>query len=251
MPALFSSEQFPHSQTAAENITRKAREKRAESGPISETWEIEDHLTALNARLSPLRAIGTELLDAGIRTYRVLWPESEPPQTVAELSKCLLAAETRLREWRSSSARAGADEALTFVLPWYEGINLDTLETLRSDSKWMSDPELVQRCKETAYSMAQYANTRDIINGPAYSDAEDDDIEEEGDEAEEIVDEEIEAEAPDTANGTAERIAADISFEAAVDITTDGAADTVVDPATEIAPETRASSTDPRSSAAV
>ena len=82
-------------------------------------------------------------MDAAIRAYRVLWPRSSTPATNDELSKCLQASEARLRERRVSAARAGADEALTFVLSWYEGINLDVLQTMRVDSKWMTDPELV------------------------------------------------------------------------------------------------------------
>ena len=170
--AFLSSEHFSHSKAAAANITIKAREKRAESGPISEEWDIEDHLTALDARISPLRCIGTELLEAGIRVYRILWPESATPATIAELSKCLLAAETRLREWRSSSARAGADQALTFVLSWYEAIDLNALKSLRSDSKWTSDPTLIQCRKEAASFMASYAQTQNLIPGPVYSDDE-------------------------------------------------------------------------------
>ena len=112
----FFLEHFPHSQAAADNVTRRARQKKAATGPISEAWDIDDHLTALNARLSPLKTIGVNILDAAVRVYRVLWPESEAPASVTELSHCLQACEDRLNEWRASAARVGADEALTFVL---------------------------------------------------------------------------------------------------------------------------------------
>ena len=121
----------------------KARQKKAESGPISAEWDIDDHLKALHARLSPLHNIVIDLLNAAIRAYGVLWPDSGAPKSVAELASCLQASEDRLREWRSSSDRAGADEALTYVLSWYEGIDLDVLQTLRSNSKWTTDPELI------------------------------------------------------------------------------------------------------------
>ena len=84
---------FPHSQPAANNLTRKARQRRAEAGPISEEWDIEDHLIALSGRLSPLKAVGVGLLDAAIRMYRVLWPNAETPATADELSRCLMAYE--------------------------------------------------------------------------------------------------------------------------------------------------------------
>ena len=94
----------------------------------------------------------------------------------------MLTAETRLREWRSSLARAGVDQALTFVLSWYESIDLRALQSLRSDSKWTSDPTLIQSRKEAAAFMANYAQTQYFIPGPVYSDGED---EEDDDEAEE------------------------------------------------------------------
>ena len=212
--------------------------------------DIEDHLTALDARISPLRCIGTELLHAGIRVYRTLWPESASLATIAELSKCLLAAETRLREWRSSSARAGADQALTFVLSWYETIDLNALKSLRSDSKWTSDPTLIQSRKEAASFMSSYAQTQTFIPGPVYSDDEDDDDEE--DDEEEEADEETEVETPDTATAaaadTAKSAAADTSSEAASDITGNPVITSTVDPATETTPEPRTAPADPSSS---
>ena len=126
-----------------DNVTLKARERRAKSGPISEEWNIDDHLTALSSRLSPMRALGVGLLDAAIRVYRVLWPCAETPASVDELSWCLQACEKRLREWRASAARVGADEAMIYVLSWYEGINLDALQSMHASSKWTTDPDLV------------------------------------------------------------------------------------------------------------
>ena len=96
MIAFLSSDHFSHSKDAALNTVRKARAKRAEAGPIPEEWDIEDYLNALNARISPLKAIGLDLLDAGIKVYRALWPGSQTPATIEELSKCLSGAEARV-----------------------------------------------------------------------------------------------------------------------------------------------------------
>ena len=57
---------------------------------------MEDHLTALEARITPLKSIGTDLLSAGIRAFNALWPGSVAPTSVSELSKQLLTAESRL-----------------------------------------------------------------------------------------------------------------------------------------------------------
>ena len=259
MIAFLSSDHFSHSKAAAVNTVRKARAKGAEAGPIPEEWDIEDHLTALNARISPLKAIGMDLLDAGIRAYRALWPGSEPLATIEELSKCLSGAETRVREWRSSAARAGADQALTFVLSWYEDIKLEAVRALRCKSIWTSDPELIDRRKEAASFMAGYADTRHFIPGPAYSDDEDDssDDEEEDDDEEEALDEEIEAEGPDTAT---DAVAADTAKQPGSDIPPEAASDTAgisaatltpeAAPTIEVSPAAETGSADPSSSTA-
>ena len=77
---------------------------------------MDDHLVALKSRMSPLRTIGVELLSAAIRAYNVFWPESQAPASVDELSKCLMACEEQMDDWRSSAARVGADEALGKIL---------------------------------------------------------------------------------------------------------------------------------------
>ena len=166
---------------------------------MSAIWDIEDHLTALNAHLSLLKAIGVDLLDAAVRSYKVLWPEYEAPGSVSELARCLLSSEDRLNEWRESAARAGADEAMSFVLSSYEGINLDVLQTMRAHSKWTTDPDLVKRRQERAYSFIQYADIHSFVEDPEDPDNDDED--------EERVDEEIQV---DTPPNTAADIVADV-----------------------------------------
>ena len=78
--------------------------------------------------------IGMGLLNACIRTYKVLWPDAAACKSVDELSVRLHGCSTRLREWRSSAAQAGDDEALAWVLSWYETIELDTLDKMREGS---------------------------------------------------------------------------------------------------------------------
>ena len=126
---------------------------------------MDDHLVALKSRMSPLKTIGVELLSAAIRAYNVLWPGSEAPASVIELSKCLMACEERMDDWRSSAARVRADEALMYVMSWYEGLNLDALKTLRDGSKWLTDPDHVQRRQELAHSMIQYAPVHSFVAG--------------------------------------------------------------------------------------
>ena len=116
--------------------------------PISSTeWDTEDFLTSLRVRINPLKKVGVDLLNAGMRVFNILWPEEPTPTDVGILADRLMDGEARLNEWRESAARVGADEAMTWVLSWYENIDLATLRGVRNGSNWVEDPDLVkQRC---------------------------------------------------------------------------------------------------------
>jgi hypothetical protein len=133
---------------------------------------------AIKARIHPLKTIGSELLDAGVSAFRALWPLADAPNTTPELAAKLREAEQRLREWRSSSARAGADAALKFIMTWCEKLDLEKMDTLRRGSPWSTDPILIQRREKMAAFFAGYANTKNLSEGDTYSDAEDDEPEE-------------------------------------------------------------------------
>jgi hypothetical protein len=106
------------------------------------------------------------MLTAAIRTFDALWPGVEAPKSVEGLVEYLMESEDRLNEWRESAARAGADEALSFVLSWYEGIKLEALQSMRTGSKWTTDPELIKQRKETAYSFVPYADIHTFVEDP-------------------------------------------------------------------------------------
>ena len=201
MLAIPYSERFPHTKAAADQSAQEHRFKKIQDGPISADWDMDAHLVALKARLPPMRTIGMGLLSSAIRVYKVLWPGCEAPAIVDELAKCLMASEERLDDWRSSAARVGADEVLTYVLSWYEGIDLDMLRTLRDGSKWTTDPDLIRRRQDVAHSLIQYAPVHSFVPGERVPQAEE--IKEAGEEEEEDddIDEEIQADSPP---GTAE-----------------------------------------------
>ena len=115
-----------------------------------------------------------------------------------------MASEERLDDWRSSAARVGADEALTYVLSWYEELDLEMLKTVRDGSRWLSDPEHIQRRQELAHSLIQYAPVHSFVPGERVPQGEEMEVDGEGEEEdEEQVDEEIQADTPpDTATGT-------------------------------------------------
>jgi hypothetical protein len=163
--SLFA-ENFPHSEPVAALVVKKARQKRAEEGPISAEWDQGDHLLTLQARLKPLQSFGVDMLQTAIRTFSVLWPGEDTPNSCKGLAEALLNVDDQLDEWRESAAHAGADEALSFILSWYEGINLDTLKAMRTGSKLTSDPELIAKWQETTYAIAQYAEMHKFIEDP-------------------------------------------------------------------------------------
>ena len=119
MLALLYIGEFTSLRLQAAKAVRDARAERAKlsGAPLPESWDIEDHVTALKARIAPLKEAYVDLLNASLKTHRVLFPESRQVQSPEELIKDLDQAKTRLQKWRSSSARAGADATLLFQPP--------------------------------------------------------------------------------------------------------------------------------------
>lgn len=172
----------------------RARGKRDSSKGLPLEYDVEDYLMSIWTCVKPLKAFGIDMLNAGIRAFQALWPGEEAPSAIPKLAKRLLEVEDRLSEWRESAARVGADEALSFVLSWYDGINLDVLQSMRVGSPFLSNPELIAKRQEWAYSFIQYADVHTFVEGPR-SDADEEAAEEE----EEEMDEEIVAESPSAA----------------------------------------------------
>lgn len=159
---------FPTSVEHAQETVKIARRKRDPAVAAGEPfeWDLVDHLVRIASRVKPLKSFGVDMLNAGIRAFRTLWPGEEAPTDIPDLAKRLLEMESRLNDWRESVARIGADEALSFVLSWCDGINLDVLQSMRAGSPYLTDPELVAKRKERAYSFIQYADVHMFVEGP-------------------------------------------------------------------------------------
>ena len=181
--------------------------------PVGTTeWDIEDYLESIRARLSPLKRFGDDLLKAATHVHKALWPEDPSPRTVKVLAERLSEGRKWLRAWRESAARAGAEEALMWVLSWFEDLDLDKLAALRDGSPWIDDPELVKKRQAIAYEMAQYAPAHVWIPDPnprAEDEAEDEDAEGEGAEGEEGEDEGEDAESEGDSDDVEENFDAD------------------------------------------
>ena len=157
--------------------------------PISMAdWQVEDHLIAFSHRIKPLKIDVSKLLDAGVHVFRSLWPDAETPRSPNALAEALMNAGMRLTEWRFSAGRAGADEALTYLLGWYETIDFDVVQTCRVASKFVSEDEWIKRRKELANFFTEHADLHTFIpNLPfmAAPGAEGEEGEEEGEEVSE------------------------------------------------------------------
>ena len=134
---------------------------------------MDDHLVALAARVAPLAADFQSLMAAGLKACGPLYPDSPDVSSQEELEKMLKGTKERLQVWRSSSARAGADAALAFIMSWHQDIELEKIETLLKGAPWTTDPALIAKRQAAANYMAQYANTAVLdLEAEVYQDEE-------------------------------------------------------------------------------
>ena len=134
---------------------------------------MDDHLVALAARVAPLAADFQSLMAAGLKACGPLYPDSPDVSSQEELEKMLKGTKERLQVWRSSSARAGADAALAFIMSWHPEIELEKIETLLKGAPWTTDPALIAKRQAAANYMAQYANTAVLdLEAEVYQDEE-------------------------------------------------------------------------------
>ncbi|KAK1631553.1 hypothetical protein QYE76_005868 [Lolium multiflorum] len=145
---------FPDSQTYA---VKKVDARRTAQGQanLAVPWTPNDHLVALNARVSHMRAIDrnlSDIPDVATQLFRTLWPGEEVPDTFSLISDRLKGAGKRIREWQCSAARREQISSASLVL-------------------------------DRAYRIAEYAEMRTFIPPPPdvkdYLDEEEDEAEEE------------------------------------------------------------------------
>jgi hypothetical protein len=73
------------------------------------------------------------------------------PGDIKTLLKWIPLVSNRVDVWKESAARAGATQALSFVLSWYLGVNLDQLEHLREGGLvGLDEAKLRQRARAIA-----------------------------------------------------------------------------------------------------
>jgi hypothetical protein len=167
---------------------KKVNARRTAQGQanLAVPWTPHDHLVALNARVSHMRAIDRNLSDipeVASQLYRTLWPGEVVPDTFSLISDRLKGAGRRIREWQCSAARAGADSVLRVACSWYPELDLDALIGVREGAETDLDPILAAKRQDRAYRIAEYAEMRTFIPPPHdvkdYLDEEEDEAEEE------------------------------------------------------------------------
>jgi hypothetical protein len=140
---------------------------------------MEDFLVAVGAAVGPMKIMGRDLVQAAIRAYHVLWPNTSGTPNISEvelLVKRLMASEKQLSLWRESAGRAGADMALTVIMSWYEDISLDILRNLRTGSRWVEDPTFVALRQARAFQLVEYADVHTWNEGPSFLPNSDDEV---------------------------------------------------------------------------
>jgi hypothetical protein len=127
-------------------------------------------------RVEPITMLGYELRKAAKELCRLLWPTEMLPGELSNLIKWLETAPDRFLDWKDSAARAGADMALSFVLSWYDEVDLNQLETRRAGVEDTLRPETKTARLARACAIADFANKGTFIedpNPPSESDDED------------------------------------------------------------------------------
>jgi hypothetical protein len=82
-------------------------------------------MASVKGRLHPVAGLGGDLLQAVVSVFKAFWPGRAVPDKVQTLLKWISLVSNRVNVWKESAARAGAAQALEFVLSWYPGVSLD------------------------------------------------------------------------------------------------------------------------------
>jgi hypothetical protein len=122
-----------------------------------------EQLIALEALKKAMTSYTDDLFLGAQEAHHALWPGQRNPTDPLDLGNDLQLSKVRLREWRDSGARVGADGALTYFLSWYEKVDLETLRSVREGSAWTTDPEFIRHRQELAHSYVDCADTEVFV----------------------------------------------------------------------------------------
>jgi hypothetical protein len=127
---------------------------------------MDDYLASMAARVEPITMLGYELRQAAEELFRMLWPTETLPGKLTNLISWLEKAPDRLLDWKDSAVRAGADMALSFVLSWYDEVDLNQLENRRAGVEDGLSPETKTFRLARACAIADFINKGTFIKDP-------------------------------------------------------------------------------------
>ncbi|KAK1618390.1 hypothetical protein QYE76_023907 [Lolium multiflorum] len=158
---------FPETQDAAlaaVGVERESRRQATGEGS-SEYFSMEDHLASMSARIEPITKLGWELRKAAEELVPMLWPEEAAPQDISGLSLRARAPD-RFLDWKESATRAGADMALSFVLSWYNEVDLGQLEFRRASVEDKLPADLKAARLARASAIAEFVDKALFVADP-------------------------------------------------------------------------------------
>jgi hypothetical protein len=161
-----------------EDVEKALQVDRVNRGvPVdSPNWDMSEQLVALQARKNAMTSYTEDIFLGAQEAYSAPWPGQRMPTNPVDLGNDLQLSKVRLREWRDSGARVGADEALTYFLSWYEKADLETLRTVREGSIWTIDLEHIRHRQELAHSYVDYADTDAFVRDIRKPEKKEDDV---------------------------------------------------------------------------
>ncbi|KAK1601447.1 hypothetical protein QYE76_048236 [Lolium multiflorum] len=159
---------FPETQEAALTAVGIARESRrqATGEGSSAYFSVEDHLASMAARVDPITKLGWELRKAAEELVPMLWPEEAVPQDISGLISAMERAPDRFLDWKESATRAGADMALSFVLSWYNEVDLGQLEFRRAGVETKLPADLKAARLARASTIADFVDKTVFVADP-------------------------------------------------------------------------------------
>ncbi|KAK1652409.1 hypothetical protein QYE76_070214 [Lolium multiflorum] len=159
---------FPETQDAAlaaVGVERESRRQATGEGS-SEYFSMEDHLASMSARIEPITKLGWELRKAAEELVPMLWPEEAVPQDISGLIAAMERAPDRFLDWKESATRAGADMALSFVLSWYNEVDLGQLEFRRAGAEDKLPADLKAARLARASTIAEFVDKTLFVADP-------------------------------------------------------------------------------------
>jgi hypothetical protein len=145
------AEAFPDSDGAMAAALEEYRvEQKIVRSKVSKAELSSGELMALaKGQLHPVVELGSDLRQAIVSVFKALWPGQAVPDDIKTLLKWIPLVSNRVDVWKESAARAGATQALSFVLSWYSGVNLDQLEHLHEGGLVGLDEAKLRQCART------------------------------------------------------------------------------------------------------